>query len=54
MRASTAAGPLHDFYQALLAKGRKPTLAWIIQCAVKRCWSTVGESPTRELVRSTR
>jgi hypothetical protein len=29
-------------------------LAWLIQCAVKRCWSTVGESPTRELVRSTR
>ena len=28
--------------------------AWIIQCAVKRRWSTVGESPTRELVRSTR
>jgi transposase len=27
MRASTAAGPLHDFYQALLAKGRKPTMA---------------------------
>ena len=27
MRASTAAGPFHDFYQALLAKGRKPTLA---------------------------
>jgi transposase len=27
MRASTAAGPLHDFYEALLAKGRKPTMA---------------------------
>jgi transposase len=27
MRASNAAGPLHDFYQALLAKGRKPTMA---------------------------
>ena len=27
MRASTAAGPLHDFYKALLAKGRKPTMA---------------------------
>jgi transposase len=27
MRASTAAGPLHDFYAALLAKGRKPTMA---------------------------
>jgi transposase len=27
MRASTATGPLHDFYQALLAKGRKPTMA---------------------------
>jgi hypothetical protein len=27
MRASTAAGPMHDFYQALLAKGRKPTMA---------------------------
>ncbi len=24
------------------------------QCAVKGRWSTVGESPTRELVRSTR
>jgi hypothetical protein len=27
MRASTAAGPLHDFYEALLAKRRKPTMA---------------------------
>jgi transposase len=27
MRASTASGPLHDFYEALLAKGRKPTMA---------------------------
>jgi transposase len=27
MRASTAAGPLHDFYEALLTKGRKPTMA---------------------------
>jgi transposase len=27
MRASTAAGPMHDFYEALLAKGRKPTMA---------------------------
>ena len=27
MRASCAAGPLRDFYQALLAKGRKPTMA---------------------------
>ena len=27
MRASSAAGPLHDFYQALLAKGKKPTMA---------------------------
>ena len=27
MRASTAAGPLHDFYENLLAKGRKPTMA---------------------------
>lgn len=27
MRASIAAGPLHDFYEALLAKGRKPTMA---------------------------
>jgi hypothetical protein len=27
MRASTAAGPLHDFYEALLAKGRKPAMA---------------------------
>ena len=27
MRASTAAGPLHDFYEALLSKGRKPTMA---------------------------
>jgi transposase len=27
MRASTAAGPIHDFYEALLAKGRKPTMA---------------------------
>src|SRR3984957_9601646 len=27
MRDSTAAGPLRDFYEALLAKGRKPTMA---------------------------
>ena len=27
MRASTAAGPLHDFYENSLAKGRKPTMA---------------------------
>jgi hypothetical protein len=27
MGASTAAGPMHDFYEALLAKGRKPTMA---------------------------
>jgi transposase len=27
MRASTAAGPMHDFYEAVLAKGRKPTMA---------------------------
>jgi transposase len=27
MRASAAAGPMHDFYEALLAKGRKPTMA---------------------------
>jgi hypothetical protein len=27
MRASTAAGRLHDFYENLLAKGRKPTMA---------------------------
>jgi transposase len=27
MRASTAVGPLRDFYEALLAKGRKPTMA---------------------------
>ena len=27
MRASTAAGPLHDFYEALLVDGRKPTMA---------------------------
>ena len=26
-RASSAAGPLRDFYEALLAKGRKPTMA---------------------------
>jgi transposase len=27
MRASSAAGPVHDFYEALLTKGRKPTMA---------------------------
>ena len=27
MRSSTAAGPLHDFYEALLTQGRKPTMA---------------------------
>src|ERR1700726_2836833 len=27
MRASTTAGPLRDFYEALLAKGRRPTMA---------------------------
>jgi hypothetical protein len=26
MRASTAVGPMRDFYEALLAKGRKPTM----------------------------
>jgi hypothetical protein len=26
MRASTAAGPMRDFYEALLAKGRRPTM----------------------------
>jgi hypothetical protein len=29
-------------------------LAWIIQCAVKRRWFLVGESPARELIRSAR
>jgi len=28
--------------------------AWVFQCAVKRRWSTVGGSPSRELVRSAR
>ena len=27
IRASIASGPLHDFYEGLLAKGRKPTMA---------------------------
>jgi len=27
MRASTATGPLRDFYDNLLANGRKPTMA---------------------------
>ena len=27
MRASTASGPLRDFYENLLAKGKKPTMA---------------------------
>ena len=27
MRATTAAGPLRDFYATLLAKGRRPTMA---------------------------
>jgi hypothetical protein len=27
MRASTAAAPMRDFHEALLAKGRKPTMA---------------------------
>ena len=26
-RKTPAAGPRHDFYEALLAKGRKPTMA---------------------------
>jgi transposase len=26
-KASSTAGPFHDFYEALLAKGRKPTMA---------------------------
>jgi transposase len=30
MRASTTAGPLRDFYEALLAKGRRPTMARLI------------------------
>ena len=40
-------------------QGRLPVGMWVafsllFSCAVKRRWSTVGESPTRELVRSTR
>jgi hypothetical protein len=27
MRASTCQGPLHDFYQVLLARGMRPTMA---------------------------
>ncbi len=27
LEASSGAGPLHDFYETLLAKGRKPTMA---------------------------
>jgi transposase len=27
IKASVSAGPFHDFYQALLAKGNKPTMA---------------------------
>jgi transposase len=27
MRASTCQGPLHDFYQILLARGMRPTMA---------------------------
>jgi hypothetical protein len=27
LEASSVPGPFHDFYQALLAKGRKPTMA---------------------------
>jgi hypothetical protein len=27
MQASTSAGPFRDFYEALLAKGRRPTMA---------------------------
>ena len=27
MNASSGTGPFHDFYEALLAKGRKPTMA---------------------------
>jgi transposase len=27
MRASTAAGPMRDFYEVLLSKGRRPTMA---------------------------
>jgi len=29
MRASTCDGPLRDFYQNLLAKGMRPTMAWL-------------------------
>ena len=27
MRASSSAGPLHEFYESLLAKGMKPAMA---------------------------
>ena len=27
LRATIAAGPLHNFYEGLLAKGKKPTMA---------------------------
>jgi hypothetical protein len=27
LEASSGAGPFHDFYEALLAKGRKPSMA---------------------------
>jgi hypothetical protein len=37
-----------------MAGSRKSGLAWIIQCAVKRRWFLVGESPARELIRSAR
>ena len=50
--ASPASPP--DYLKYPIQTLKVGALAWLIQCAVKRCWSTVGESPTRELVRSTR
>jgi hypothetical protein len=35
-------------------RGPREDLACFIQCAVKRRWSTAGESPAWELVRSAR
>jgi transposase InsO family protein len=36
---------LRNHREAIAAMVYRRRLAWIIQCAVKRCWSTVGEVP---------
>jgi hypothetical protein len=53
---SVVSGAVHvdSFYENCFDRLTTVGLTRIIQCAVKRRWSTAGESPARELVRSAR